>query len=48
MQMKNRQKIVTNIAPNASILLWIIPKSLAAGAPPQTPLRERCKLPQTP
>ena len=48
MLVKTRQKIVTNIAPNASFSLWIIPKSLAAGALPQTPLGELTALPQTP
>ena len=48
MLVKTRQKIVTNIAPNASFSLWIIPKSSAAGAPPQTPLGELTALPQTP
>ena len=35
-------------APEASILVQNAPKSLAAGAPPQTPLGELTALPQTP
>ena len=35
------------IAPNAAILVQNAPKSLAAGAPPQTPLGELTALPQT-
>ena len=35
-------------APEASILVQNTPKSLAAGAPPQTPLGELTALPQTP
>ena len=33
-------KLFRNIAPDASILVQNSPKSLAAGAPPQTPLGE--------
>ena len=36
------------IALNASLSIKMVPKSLAAGAPPQTPLRELAALPQTP
>ena len=36
------------IAPDAPILVQSVPKSLAAGAPPQTPLVELTALPQTP
>ena len=36
------------IAPEASILVQNAPKSLAAGAPPQTPLGELTALPRPP
>ena len=39
---------VGNIAPDASILVQNAPKSLAVGAPPQTPLGKLTALPQTP
>ena len=42
------EHILGIIAPEASILVQNAPKSLAAGAPPQTPLGELTALPQTP
>ena len=42
------EHILGIIAPEASILIQNAPKSLAAGAPPQTPLGELTAFPQTP
>ena len=40
--------VLGSIAPDASILVQNAPESLAAEAPPQTPLGELTALPQTP
>ena len=45
---KFSMQIANYVTPNLFIIVQKSPKSLAAGAPPQTPLGELTALPQTP